>query len=483
MAITVNLVETPVDVAVDSSAGSVSVAAAAAAAAASVAVTTGNTAATATKTVSVVVGRSSADYICTGSSGSPTDHTTIQNAINSIAATGGVVYIREGTYYLGDVVNIVVPNIQVIGSGRATELRAMSDYGDVFFCALGDTPIGWPGMSGLAFRSLRFETAVNRTMGAAIRADYTHDAQFHDLYISDTTYGISYGIGAASPHFWDGIYLQAQDQCDIANVTAQCKRYCVYMDGSGYASADFSYDGLVRDCDFYGVPTSTSEDPDVKFGTGIYIGNNIGGVVIDYCSINNMEYAVEAVMGEEYTQGGGIVTIRGGYTENNTAHGYRIVNYQNAIVTDLWGALLLQDVATAFVTATSLSRVVVNGGYATIYGTPNQVTGDGSWAIVNGSTLGAKAEITHSHGQITSDGKLGSTSGKIAVTTTAGAVTTATVGDGLSLSSGTLSTASVVRSLTAGITGATAVANIVAISQANYDALASKDSSTIYVIV
>lgn len=42
---------------------------------------------------------------------------------------------------------------------------------------------------------------------------------------------------------------------------------------------------------------------------------------------------------------------------------------------------------------------------------------------------------------------------------------------------------SVVRSLTAGITGATAVANIVAISQANYDALASKDSSTIYVIV
>jgi hypothetical protein len=42
---------------------------------------------------------------------------------------------------------------------------------------------------------------------------------------------------------------------------------------------------------------------------------------------------------------------------------------------------------------------------------------------------------------------------------------------------------SVVRSLTAGITGATAVANIVAISQANYDALAAKDSSTIYVIV
>lgn len=42
---------------------------------------------------------------------------------------------------------------------------------------------------------------------------------------------------------------------------------------------------------------------------------------------------------------------------------------------------------------------------------------------------------------------------------------------------------SVVRSLTSGIAGATAVTNIVAISQANYDAIASKDSSTIYVIV
>jgi hypothetical protein len=43
--------------------------------------------------------------------------------------------------------------------------------------------------------------------------------------------------------------------------------------------------------------------------------------------------------------------------------------------------------------------------------------------------------------------------------------------------------ATVVRSSLTGITGATAVTNCVAISQANYDAIATKDPNTLYVIV
>ncbi len=311
-----------------------------------------------------VVGRSNADYVCTGTSGSPTDHVTIQSAINAVqAAGGGTVLIRDGIYYLGATINITAANVAVIGFGRATELRAMTDYGDVFACALATTPTAFPGLAGLRFERLRFETAVNRTTGAAIYAAYTHDAQFVDLYIADLTYGISYGLGTAPPHFYDGIRLVAQDQCDVVNVTAQCKRYSVYIDGSGYASADFSYDGVVRHCNFWGVPGAT------KYGTGVYIGNNIGGVLVEHISANQLEYAVEAVMGDDYTQGGGIVTIRGGYSENNTDHGYRIVNYQNAAVTELWGGLLLDNVGSAYVTASAVAKVkAINGGVVNVYG-------------------------------------------------------------------------------------------------------------------
>lgn len=127
---------------------------------------------------------------------------------------------------------------------------------------------------------------------------------------------------------------------------------------------------------------------------------------------------------------------------------------------------------------------------------------------LSASDIGAAA-ASHSHGNITSDGKIGSTSGLPLITTTSGAVTVGSFGT----SSGTFCQGSDSRlsdsrtptahksshaigggdvlspsdigapaSSTTGITGATAVTNIVFISQANYDALGSKDSSTMYVI-
>jgi hypothetical protein len=233
----------------------------------------------------------------------------------------------------------------------------------VFSCALPTTPTEFPGLAGLRFERLRFETAVDRTTGAAIYAAYTHDAQLHDLYIADATYGISHGSGTPPPHFWDGIRLVAQDQCDISNVTAHTKRYAFYLDGSGYASADFSYDGTIRYCNVWGVPGAT------EYGTGVYVGNNIGGVLIEHLSANQLDYAVEAVMGEEFTQGGGIITIRGGYTENNTTHGYRVVNYQQAVVESLWGAALFDNVGLAYVSIAGVASVsAANSTAVNVYG-------------------------------------------------------------------------------------------------------------------
>ena len=317
-----------------------------------------------------VVGRSNAEFVCTGTAGSATDHVTIQAAIAAVqAAGGGTVLIREGTYYLGATIAITAPNVAVIGFGRATELRAMTDYGNVFSCALAVTPTEFPGLAGLRFERLRFETAVNRTTGAAIYAAYTHDAQFHDLYIADVNYGISFGLGTARPHFWDGIRLVAQDQCDIENLTAHCKNRSIYVDGSGYANTDFSYDGTIRYCNLWGVFEQDDSFNSIFSGTGVYVGNNIGGVLIEHLSANQLDHAVEAVMTAPYTQGGGIITIRGGYTENNTTHGYRIVNYQNAVVTDLWGGLVLSAVDNAYVTTTGQATVrAIDGGAVHVYG-------------------------------------------------------------------------------------------------------------------
>lgn len=49
------------------------------------------------------------------------------------------------------------------------------------------------------------------------------------------------------------------------------------------------------------------------------------------------------------------------------------------------------------------------------------------------------AALSHAHGNITNAGAIGSTADKVAVTTTDGVLTTATIGTGLSLSGGTLS--------------------------------------------
>lgn len=48
------------------------------------------------------------------------------------------------------------------------------------------------------------------------------------------------------------------------------------------------------------------------------------------------------------------------------------------------------------------------------------------------------APSSHTHGNITNAGAIGSTSNQIVVTTTSGVLTTATIGSGLSLSGGTL---------------------------------------------
>lgn len=100
------------------------------------------------------------------------------------------------------------------------------------------------------------------------------------------------------------------------------------------------------------------------------------------------------------------------------------------------------------------------------------------------TALDGKAASSHAHGNITSDGKIGSTSGLPILTTTSGALTAGSFGStaGTVCEGNDSRLGSNVRSLTAGISGAAVVTNCVALSQANYDAIAVKDPNTLYVI-
>jgi hypothetical protein len=313
--------------------------------------------------MTAVVGRGAGEYQATGTLGSPTDHTTIQAAIAAVqAAGGGTVLIREGTYFLGATINVTAANVAIVGVGRSTELRAVGNYGNVFLCALATTPTAFPGLAGLRFEHLRFETTVDRTTGAAIRANYTHNAVFYDLYIADSTYGHSFNATTPTPkYFHDGIYLDCQDQATVENVVAMCNRRCVHANGSNYASADFSYDGTVTNCKFWGPPRARNSIPSTC--VAIYLGPNVGGFVCAFVSTNNHYHAIEAV--HATGQGGGILTIRGGYAENNAGHDYVITNYETAVVHDLWGTLEFTGDGNLTVIGAPRSNGIEINGFAT----------------------------------------------------------------------------------------------------------------------
>ena len=92
-----------------------------------------------------------------------------------------------------------------------------------------------------------------------------------------------------------------------------------------------------------------------------------------------------------------------------------------------------------------------------------------------GGVVAAFQGLLTASGLIIGSGRLAGRS-----TASAGAVEEITVGSRLTLVAGDLNATT--GSVTAGITGATQVTNIVQLTQANYDAITSPSATTLYVI-
>jgi len=69
--------------------------------------------------VSNRLGKAATKIVAADGSG---DYTDIQSAINALPASGGVVYIREGTYTVSSSIAIISSNVTLVGAGAATKI-------------------------------------------------------------------------------------------------------------------------------------------------------------------------------------------------------------------------------------------------------------------------------------------------------------------------------------------------------------------------
>jgi len=60
------------------------------------------------------------------------DYTSIQDGIDALPATGGVVYIKEGTYNITEAINLFTSNIALMGAGASTNITTTDNIVMIF---------------------------------------------------------------------------------------------------------------------------------------------------------------------------------------------------------------------------------------------------------------------------------------------------------------------------------------------------------------
>ena len=123
------------------------------------------------------------------------DYTDIQSGINALPATGGIVYIKEGSYNIIAQIDLNIANITLMGAGRATIIQ--------------DT--------------------VNVTILSATAANSADNCIIQDLKII--------GVGGAGQY---GIYLET-DNCIVKNCWIQDVARGIYSDGGENNIIDGNY--------------------------------------------------------------------------------------------------------------------------------------------------------------------------------------------------------------------------------------------------
>lgn len=116
-------------------------------------------------------------------SGAADSTTSIQNAINSLSATSGIVFFPKGVYKISAPLTISVTGISLIGAGRLSSvIRNASATTDIITITASYTRIDSLALIGT--------TGVVATAGSAISASNSQGSSFNNLFISDVFQGM-----------------------------------------------------------------------------------------------------------------------------------------------------------------------------------------------------------------------------------------------------------------------------------------------------
>lgn len=207
---------------------------------------------------------------------------TIQAELDAMT-NGGTLYFLPGTYKLTNTINITNARVTIAGSGDATLFKAVGNYGDIFYAALGTDPTNYPAMEDIAFRRFAIESDTFRTNGAAIHMKYAHRPS-----ISEVRIGLQQGM-LATNNIFNGVFWDGQSEGSINHCNINFRNYGVHVKGRPIGAGwDFftAYDGWI------GGSTHLWGQKYVSNSACVYIDDDVGGFQIDAGNMSWADYGV-----------------------------------------------------------------------------------------------------------------------------------------------------------------------------------------------
>ena len=372
-----------------------------------------------------------------------------------------------GTHSAGGSDPVTISSSQVSGLQTLLDSKASTSHASSH-SANGSDPIT---VGTVPYRFVKTTTGGKLTTASGISTlevttDTASNLSSIDGLVNDAQ---SYGLG--------GAVARAIAQQDVTVKTAFVDAPAVSGNAADYAIFNAYYDANT----VFGVSASG----DVTVAGNLSVDGNISGTV----SAANLSGTIlparlpvatstalgGVIVGSGLTASSGTVSVTYGTTSNTACQGNdsRLSDARTPTahaVSHANGGSDAISIAASQVTSGTMATARLASGTAS---SSTYLRGDQTWATISTYTLpdattSTKGGVIVGTGLSVSGGTVGVSYGSTS--------TTACAGNDSRLANN-------VRSLTTGITGSTAVTNCVSISQAAYDALSTKDSSTLYVIV
>jgi parallel beta-helix repeat protein len=209
----------------------------------------------------------SADYICDGTD----DQVEINTAINNLPAGGGSIYLKEGTYILGDQISISQSNVCLVGTGAGTVLK-IKDGKDADMNVIYAS-----GQGNLLVEDLRIDgNKVNQTAGSMYGIYFTgvDNSKIVDCWVENLSLC--------------GIYLDvsSNDNTVTGNTCQENNYYGIYLGNSSNSSNNNTVTGNTCQGNDLGIFLDGSSNNTVTGNT--CQGNDSEGISLGESSNNTV---------------------------------------------------------------------------------------------------------------------------------------------------------------------------------------------------